>query len=38
MSNKLNAATPWLLCSLIHKFGNKEEADYDSYMEELKNR
>lgn len=34
---KLNATTPWLLCSLIHKFGNKEEADYDSYLEELKN-
>ncbi|MCX9085323.1 MAG: HsdR family type I site-specific deoxyribonuclease [Candidatus Methanoperedens sp.] len=32
---KLNAAAPWLLCSLIHKFGNKEEADYDSYIEEL---
>ncbi|MBF0231038.1 MAG: type I restriction endonuclease subunit R [Desulfamplus sp.] len=35
--NKLNDTTPWLLCSLIHKFGNKEEADYDSYFEELKN-
>lgn len=39
---KLNATTPWLLCSLIHKFGNKEEGadkakDYDSYLEELKN-
>ena len=34
---KLNATSPWLLCSLIHKFGNKEEADYDSYLEELKN-
>ena len=34
---KLNATTPWLLCSLIHKFGNKEEADYDTYLEELKN-
>lgn len=34
---KLNDTTPWLLCSLIHKFGNKEEADYDSYLEELKN-
>jgi len=34
---KLNATTPWLMCSLIHKFGNKEEADYDSYLEELKN-
>ena len=34
---KLNATSPWLICSLIHKFGNKEEADYDSYLEELKN-
>lgn len=39
---KLNATTPWLLCSLIHKFGNKEEGadkakDYDSYLEDLKN-
>lgn len=33
----LNDTKPWLLCSLIHKFGNKEEADYDSYLEELKN-
>ncbi|WP_276977274.1 type I restriction endonuclease subunit R [Flavobacterium filum] len=34
---KLNDTKPWLLCSLIHKFGNKEEADYDIYLEELKN-
>jgi type I restriction enzyme R subunit len=34
---KLNDTKPWLLCSLIHKFGNKEEADYDTYLEELKN-
>lgn len=34
---KLNDTKPWLMCSLIHKFGNKEEADYDSYLEELKN-
>ncbi|MDM8514994.1 type I restriction endonuclease subunit R [Desulfobacterales bacterium HSG16] len=34
---KLNATTPTLLCSLIHKFGRKDEADYDGYMEELKN-
>ena len=33
----LNATIPWLLCSLIHKFGNKDEADYDGYLEELKN-
>ena len=35
--NKLNDTKPWLMCSLIHKFGNKEEADYDGYLEELKN-
>ncbi len=40
--DKLNATTPWLLCSLMHKFGNKEEGadkakDYDNYLEELKN-
>ena len=34
--DKLNATTPWLLCSLIHKFANKEEADYDSYIDDLR--
>ena len=34
--DKLNATTPTLLCSLIHKFAHKEEADYDSYIDELK--
>ncbi|MDP3333278.1 MAG: HsdR family type I site-specific deoxyribonuclease, partial [Methylococcaceae bacterium] len=34
--NNLNEITPWLLCSLIHKFASKEEADYDSYLAELK--
>lgn len=35
---KLNATTPLLLCSLIHKFGRKEEdeASYDEYIAELK--
>jgi type I restriction enzyme R subunit len=33
----LNDTKPLLMCSLIHKFGNKEEADYDSYLEELRN-
>ncbi len=35
--HSLNAATPWLLCSLIHKFGKKDEADYVGFVEELKN-
>lgn len=39
---KLNDTTPWLLCSLIHKFGIGEEGavkatDYDNYLAELKN-
>ena len=33
---KVNSTTPWLLCSLIHKFGNKEESDYDGYIEDIK--
>lgn len=33
---KLDQTTPWLLCSLIHKFGHKEEADYDDYVDTLK--
>jgi type I restriction enzyme R subunit len=32
---KLNTTTPWLICSLIHKFGRKEEADYDEFIEDL---
>jgi type I restriction enzyme R subunit len=39
---KLNDTTPWLMCSLIHKFGGKnkgEEAtdeDIEKYLEELR--
>ena len=33
---RLNAPSPWLMCSLIHKFGGKEEGDVDSYLDELK--
>jgi type I restriction enzyme R subunit len=37
---KLNATAPWLMCSLIHKFGGKEESeeigDVPAYIEELK--
>lgn len=32
---KLSEATPSLICSLIHKFKNKEEADYTNYIAEL---
>ncbi|MEH2011117.1 type I restriction endonuclease subunit R [Nostoc sp.] len=37
---QLNNTTPWLLCSLIHKFGRKDgkknQGDYDNYIAELK--
>ncbi len=35
MVEKLNVSLPWLMCSLIHKFGNKEEADYEGFIEDL---
>lgn len=34
--DKLNDTSPWLMCSLIHKFGGKEEGDVDAYVQELK--
>jgi type I restriction enzyme R subunit len=38
---RLNATTPWLICSLIHKFGGKDEGapegDVASYLDEIKN-
>jgi type I restriction enzyme, R subunit len=35
---QLNAEAPWLLCSLIHKFGGKEDSDGDvsGYIEEVR--
>ncbi len=33
---RLNDTTPWLLCSLIHKFGGKDEGDIGGFVEELK--
>ncbi len=33
---KLNDTKPWLLCTLIHKFGNKDEADVNNFIEQLK--
>jgi type I restriction enzyme R subunit len=37
--DKLNANSPWLLCSLVHKFGGKDEIDekdVDEYIKSLK--
>ncbi|MCF8324430.1 MAG: type I restriction endonuclease subunit R [Leadbetterella sp.] len=35
----LNSTSPWLMCSLIHKFGrrNNEDDAYDDYLEQIKN-
>ena len=37
---RLNATTPWLICSLIHKFGGKEDGeevgDIEGFIEEVK--
>jgi type I restriction enzyme, R subunit len=33
---KLNAGHPWLICSLIHKFGGKEEGDVEGYINEVR--
>lgn len=36
---RLNDTSPWLICSLIHKFGGKEELDeedIENYVDELK--
>jgi type I restriction enzyme R subunit len=32
----LTATKPRLICSLIHKFGNKGDTDYDAYIRELR--
>jgi type I restriction enzyme R subunit len=34
--NKLNNNLPWLLCSLVHKFGRNTESNLDEYLEEIK--
>jgi type I restriction enzyme R subunit len=35
--NKLNSTSPWLIASLVHKFGrNSEEGDFTGYIEDLK--
>lgn len=32
----LNGSEEWLICSLIHKFGKSEEADIDSYLQDIR--
>lgn len=33
--NKLNGASPWLLCSLVHKFGARDDDSVSAYIAEL---
>ncbi|MFZ4928920.1 type I restriction endonuclease subunit R [Chryseobacterium sp. Mn2064] len=33
----LTSSRPRLVCSLIHKFGNKTETDFDTFIKELQN-
>ena len=35
LMRKLGRPTPRLICSLIHKFGHRGEADFDQFIEEL---
>jgi len=34
--DKLNSTESWLMCSLVHKFGSREEGDVDSYIADVK--
>lgn len=34
--NKLNDTAPWLLCTLVHKFGRNEDANVEEFVSELK--
>ncbi len=34
--NKLNDTTPWLMGSLVHKFGSKEEGEYDEFINDFR--
>jgi type I restriction enzyme R subunit len=36
LMTQLGKATPRLLCSLVHKFGNKGVKDFDAFIKELK--
>jgi type I restriction enzyme R subunit len=34
--DKLNDSTPWLICSLIHKFAGKDESNVTGFIDEVK--
>jgi type I restriction enzyme R subunit len=33
---RLNDTAPWLMCSLVHKFGAREEPDVEGFVEDLR--
>ncbi len=37
LMNFLTSSRPRLVCSLIHKFGSKDETDFDAFIKELQN-
>ncbi|MBK1829585.1 HsdR family type I site-specific deoxyribonuclease [Verrucomicrobiaceae bacterium R5-34] len=37
LMGKLSKAKPRLLCSLVHKFGQRDVEDFEAFIEELKN-
>jgi type I restriction enzyme, R subunit len=38
LMQQLGQATPRLLCSLVHKFGRREVADFDAFLAELESQ
>ena len=36
LMTQLGQATPRLICSLVHKFGGKDQDDFDAYIKQLK--
>ena len=37
LMEQLNNSLPRIICSLVHKFGNREGDDFDTFIEELEN-
>jgi type I restriction enzyme R subunit len=36
LMKQINCTTPWLVCSLIHKFGRNAESEVEDYIDEIK--
>lgn len=35
LTQKINQPLPWLMCSLVHKFGRSTESDFEKYLKEI---